>query len=422
MKIGFVGLGMLGLPMALVAASGGHQVRGYDSHPDRMNPGWYPDLERGRDGETLAALAARADFAFAPLDEVVAASEIIFLTVQTPSIGSYDGTGPFPAGGAEYNLRPVRQALAAIADAARRAPAMRRVLAVMSTVLPGTLRRLAHELPLPAELSLAHVPAFAAVGTYVRDILNPEFVLVGAFDAHAGERLETFFRTLTDAPVFVTGPENAELIKTSYNGYIGLKIGFANALMEVAHKTPGCDVDAVVDCLALATQRLISPRYLRGGLGDGGGCHPKENAALAALAQRLELSFDPFGSNMICRDRQSEWLAGLIEGECRANCLPLWLLGTAFKPNVSIETGSPALLLLAALHRRGLQPHIHDPLVPGRFNPPPAEPAIFVLGMPHELFNDFKAPPGSIIIDPWRRAVPTAGVRVVAVGRGPEPS
>lgn len=420
MKIGFVGLGMLGLPMALVAASGGHQVRGYDNDPERMAFGWYPGLERGRDGESLAALAARADFAFAPLDEVLAASEIIFLTVPTPNLGSYDGTGPFPAGGAEYDLRPLRQALAAFVDAARRAPPMRRVLAVVSTVLPGTLRQLARELPIPAELSLAHTPAFSAVGTYVRDILNPEFVLVGAFDADGGERLEAFFRTLTNAPIFVTGPENAELIKTSYNGFIGLKIGFANALMELAHKTPGCDVDAVVDCLSLATQRLISPRYLRGGLGDGGGCHPKENAALAALAQRLELSFDPFGSNMVCRDRQSEWLASLVEDQCRANRLPLWLLGTAFKPNVSIETGSPALLLLAALLRRGLQPRIHDPLVPGRFNPPGAEPAIFVLAMPHDLFNDFTAAPGSIIIDPWRRAVPAAGVRVVAVGRGPE--
>lgn len=410
---------MLGLPMALVAASGGHQVRGYDSNPERMGSGWYSGLERGRDGETLAALAARADFAFAPLDEVAAASEILFLTVQTPNIGSYDGTGPFPAGGAEYDLRHLRQALGAIADAARRAPAMRRVLAVVSTVLPGTLRQLARELPLPAELSLAHVPAFAAVGTFVRDILNPEFVLVGAFDAHAGERLEAFFRTLTDAPVFITTPENAELIKTSYNGYIGLKIGFANVLMEVAHKTPGCDVDAVVDCLALATQRLISPRYLRGGLGDGGGCHPKENAALAALAQRLELSFDPFGTNMMVRDRQTEWLASLVEGECRANHLPLWLLGTAFKPNVSLETGSAALLLLAALERRGLQPRVHDPLVPGRSNPPGAGPAIFVLAMPHDLFNDFTAAPGSIIIDPWRRMVATESVRVVAVGRGP---
>ena len=118
MRVGFVGLGMLGLPMALAVASCGHRVQGYDRNTRRMQAGWYPALERGRNGEALDVMAAGVNFGFAPLDEVVAHAEIVFITVETPNLGSYDGTGPFPAGGAEYELGPLRDALAAVCEAA----------------------------------------------------------------------------------------------------------------------------------------------------------------------------------------------------------------------------------------------------------------------------------------------------------------
>jgi len=416
MRVGFVGLGTFGLPMAVAVASRGHRVRGYDSLPSRMALDWYP-----RGGEPLDAIAPRCDFAFAPLDAVVDA-QVVFVTVQTPSRDGYAGTTPFPPGGVDYDLQPLRRALAQVRDAVARQPGAERVLAVVSTILPGTLRRLARELDFPSGVSLAHAPAFAAVGRFIADTLAPEFALVGAFDQRGARQLELFFRSTSDAPVFVTTPENAELIKTSYNGFIGLKIGFANALMELAHKLPGCDVDTVADCLSLATGRLASARYLRGGLGDGGGCHPKENAALASLAARLELSFDPFGANMASRDRQNAWLAGVIEDEVRRSALPLWILGTAFKANVASEFGSAALLLMGELERRGLRPRAYDPLVAGRDAGPPREAAVFVLAAPHDALLGFRPAHGSVVVDPWRRFPPQAGVRIVAIGRGPAAS
>lgn len=415
--VGFVGLGMLGLPMALAIASCGHQVRGYDADSDRMSLDWYPGMERGPDGEDMASIAARSAFRFETLERVVAGSEILFITVQTPNLGGYDGTAPFSPAGFSYDLQPLRQALAAVASVSGRASSVNQVVAVVSTVLPGTLRELGGDFPSIAA-RLAHTPAFSAIGTMVRDFLDPEFVLIGAAHEEISKRLESFYRTLTRAPIFNTTLENAELIKTSYNGFIGIKISFANALMELAHKTPGCDVDRVVDCLSLATRRLISTSYLRGGLGDGGGCHPKENAGLAALAQRVKLSYDPFGTNLIARDRQTEWLARLIRDELVTENLPLWMLGSAFKANVSTEHGSPALLLYAALERLGLQPRVYDPLVPGRDNPPPNQAAVFVLAVPHDVFKTMRFSAGSVVVDPWRCITSQQGVRLVSVGRG----
>lgn len=420
MRVGFIGMGLLGLPMAVAVASRGHRVRGYEIDPRRRNLDWYPVPERGRDGEPMATIAARSDFAFAGADEVVAESEIVFVAVQTPNVGTYDGCGPFPTGGADYDLQPLREAMATLAVALQRAPAADRVIAIASTMLPGTARRLSREL-LPAKgILLAHTPAFAPIGRVITEILDPEFVVIGALHTRAGELLQAFYRTLSNAPQILTTAENAELVKTSYNGFVGMKIGFANALMELAHKVPGCDVDEVMRCLALGTRRLISPLYLRGGLGDGGSCHPKENAALAALANRIGLSYDPFSNNLASRDRQTEWLASVVEGEVRANGMPLWLLGTAFKANVTVEYGSPARLLLRALEERGLAPRVHDPLVPGRNDPLPDHAATFVLAMPHDALVGLAFPPGSVVIDPWRRIAPRPGVRVVAVGRGPD--
>jgi UDPglucose 6-dehydrogenase len=417
MKIGFLGAGILGLPMAITFASRGHCVRVCDIDPRRMNFQWYPPHERGANGESLEAMAAQTDFAFGSHDDVISKSEIIFITVPTPSARNFDGTKPYPTSGVDYELSMLESALTRVVEGLEHVPVSNRIFAIVSTVVPGTIRRIVGKLPLWVSNKIAHTPAFSAVGNVVKDWLHPEFNLIGAADVEVGERLKSLFETINAAPTTVTTIENAELIKTSYNGYIGIKIGFANAVMELAHKTPGCDVDVVVDCLSLATKRLISTSYLRGGLGDGGGCHPKDNSALGALAGRLDLSYDPFGNNMTSRDQQTDWLASLIEAEVHRTDLPVWLLGTAFKANVSVEFGSPALLLLDAIERRGLTVFVHDPLVPGRDRLLPTTPAIFIMAVAHDGFAGFLAAPGSVVVDPHRRIAKMPGVRLVSIGR-----
>ena len=132
----------------------------------------------------------------------------------------------------------------------------------------------------------------------------------------------------------------------AYNTFIGMKIAFANTMMEICHKT-GADVDAVSDAMSLATERLISGRYLRGGMGDGGGCHPRDNIAMSWLAGELDLSYDFFDSLMKCREEQTMWLANLIKEELQGNdhLNEVIILGQAFKEETNLTVGSPATLL-----------------------------------------------------------------------------
>jgi UDPglucose 6-dehydrogenase len=184
-------------------------------------------------------------------------------------------------------------------------------------------------------------------------------VLIGA-DEDDPRPLIHLYATLHDRPIFQTDIKTAELTKVAYNTFIGLKIAFANAVMELAHKT-GADCDDVTAALELATDRIVSPAYMRGGMGDGGGCHPSDNIALSWLAQKVGLSYDLFGAVMECREKQTDWLAGVVADEWEATGLPVTVLGKAYKPETPLTVGSPALLLAELLRERGVPFDHEDP-------------------------------------------------------------
>lgn len=343
MKVGFIGLGKLGLPVALATEAAGHQVQGFDPSPTVkaiLNERALPYKEEGAQ-ELLditnikqvgpVALARWAD--------------LIFIAVQTPHLPAYEGTTRLPETRSDFGYGYLWEALESVKGA--QCP-----IAVISTVLPGTLE----------SLNATHVlynPFFIAMGTTIYDFRNPEFCLIGTDQAHPG-LLKEFYSTIHDRPTFVTTIKTAELTKVAYNTFIGLKIAFGNTMMELCAKT-GADVDDLVDALSLATKRVISPAYLRGGMGDGGGCHPRDNIALSWLARQVGLSYDLFEALMVCREKQTEWLADLIFDEQNVHSAyhPITLLGKAYKPESNLTVGSPALLLAEILEERGI-PFTHE--------------------------------------------------------------
>ena len=206
-----------------------------------------------------------------------------------------------------------------------------------------------------ASAHLLYNPFFIAMGTTIPDFRDPEFVLIGTDGAVPGPLID-FYKTIHERPAFVTTIKTAELTKVAYNTFIGLKIAFANTMMELCEKT-GADVDDLVDALSLADKRLLSPAYLRGGMGDGGGCHPRDNIALSWLAREHNLSYDLFSALMECREKQTEWLASLIpDGDVE-------LMGKAYKPGTNLTVGSPATLLGNILSENGVTFTHTDPYV-----------------------------------------------------------
>ncbi len=287
-----------------------------------------------------------------------------------------------------------------------------RVTIIISTVLPGTIRK--YILPkLSGHVKLCYNPFFIAMGTTIRDFYNPEFILFGVHDDEAAKVAETFYKTITNAPFFLTTIENAEMIKVSYNTYIGMKIVFANTLMEVCHKLEYCDVDVVTDALSLANHRLMSGAYLRGGMGDGGGCHPRDNIALSWMASELKLKHDWYADVMRAREDQTDWLADLIveyDGD-------KVILGKSFKPETNLTVGSPSLLLRNLLEERRVYVQSWDPHVDGQEIPNFAKKkAVYFIATKHIYFQSFNFPKGSVVLDPFRYIADQPDVRVIRIG------
>lgn len=417
MRVGFVGLGKLGLPCAVAMDMYGHDVFGYDVNAELMSKSPRTYRETGPDGvEPFDGYLAASKIRFGTLEQVAEHSEIIFIAVQTPHDPRYEGTTRIPPERKDFDYRYLRDALAKLSAVVTRET----LVVVISTVLPGTVRRELYPLLNP-NIKLCYNPYFIAMGTTMQDFLNPEFVLLGSDHEEALVRVKSFYASIHSAPVYCTTIENAELIKVAYNTFIGMKIAFANTMMEICHQLPNTDVDAISRGLALGTKRLLSDRYLFGGMGDGGGCHPRDNIALSWLARSLGLSYDWFENVMVARERQTEWLAELMIQYGEEYNLPLAILGYSFKAESNITVGSPALLLRNILHERGKSVMLFDPLVDETLQMSWNAPMLFLVGTKHRAFQSYVFPPGSIVLDPWRYiSSEQPGVRVVPLGRGPE--
>lgn len=422
MKIGFLGLGKLGLPCALAIDMKGHDVMGYDINPNVLQKERVAYKEEGPNGEpSIEPILRKSKLRFAKtVRDVVEHSEIIFVPIQTPHEERYEGSTRLPAERRDFNYRWLTDGLRELSEQIA-AVGQDRIVVIISTVLPGTMRK--HIFPVLNEhVKICYNPFFIAMGTTMRDFLHPELVLLGVRDDDAAQRVEAFYKTVLEAPVYRTTIENAEAIKVAYNTYISMKIAFANTWMEICHKIPGTDVDALTGALALATTRIMSPKYLKGGMGDGGGCHPRDNIALSWLARELDLSYDFFDSLMIARERQTEWLAELMEsfdppeGGRRLKII----LGKSFKPETNIVVGSPAILLKNLLQERGNDVEMYDPHVDVGMPVPRYPAGVFLIGTNHADFLRFEFPKGSVVIDPWRYLPEQPdGVELVSVGRLP---
>ena len=392
-RIGFIGLGKLGLPCALAIDSKGHEVWGYDINPEVseiLETKKLPYLEEGAED-----LLKTHNINYGSIKDVVKRTDIIFVPIQTPHDYKFEGCTRIPKERDDFDYGPLKLGIESLSNEIKRQDTDK-IVVIISTVLPGTIEReIEPIIKNNLNFILCYNPYFIAMGTTIQDFLNPEFVLFGAKEKEASRIVKKFYETIHDRPFYQTSIKNAELIKVSYNTFIGMKIVFANTIMEICHKT-GANIDEVMGGLKLANNRLISTKYLNGGMGDGGGCHPRDNIAMSWLANKINLSHNFFEDIMEAREEQTEFLIELLTQQPG----PYTILGKTFKENTNLTLGSPSMLLANMLTEQGIKFNHYDPFVDEI--EPYFEKGTYIVTVPHEQFKNFGFPEGSIVIDVWR--------------------
>lgn len=400
-----IGLGKLGFPVALAINDEGHEVFAYDINPDVKEwlKGNYPyreeDIEEWIDGNTVVLHDS--------IEAVVADSEIVFVAIQTPHKPEYEGDDILPPDRIDFDYSYLCTALAEIFRVCKTRE-KHTVVAVISTCLPGTFEREIQP-HLNEYVRYAYTPQFIAMGTVLRDYLDPEFNLIGVVDDSAADALFRFYETINSAPPVFTDVTTAEGIKVSYNTWITAKTVIANAWGEMCTRM-GMDFDDMKYAWDLSTKRLRSNRYTAAGMSDGGGCHPRDNIALSWLADTVGMSHNIWDDLMTARQDYEAWHAFIAAEAAEENDLPLVLLGRAFKPETDIETGSPAKLVANILIRRGVQfLHVDDlDFLPA---------AVYFIGTQHARYVEYDWPAGSIIFDPFGYIPDSQVANVIRLGR-----
>jgi UDPglucose 6-dehydrogenase len=416
-KVGMVGLGKLGLPCLLAMEKyGEHDVFGYEvskltqkAITDKHVTYWEKDVNRLLVDSKLTLTDSAAD--------LVGICDIIFVAVPTPHDSAFEGLTPIPDERRDFDYQYLRAAARDLSEGLKKFPNADPLIVVISTVLPGTMRT--EVLPILQQnrpgVRFAYNPYFIAMGTTVDDFMNPEFFLIGSDNPNDASTLASFYSFVGDRSKTMK-IESAELTKVAYNTFIGFKIVFANALSEIVQSRGG-DVDEVTEALADARYRLMSPKYLSAGMGDGGGCHPRDQIAMSWLATEAGMSFDIFEFIARARDEQTLRQASQILGLSKEHNLPILILGKSYKENSPLTIGSPALLLQYYLNHLQAEFIAWDPWVDGEeFNL--IAPVVAFIASKHEAFKNIPLPVGSIVVDPWGFYLsPNKGIKVITPGR-----
>ena len=392
-KVGFIGIGKLGLDCAEVMAEK-HEVRGYDIVPRSSNTVRVCDIA-----------------------ELVTESEWIFIAVPTPHTEGYDGSVP------SSHMPPRDFGHEAVIDAINQinthAKSSKKIV-LISTVLPGTTRRKFITQLDPVHQFLYN-PYLIAMGSVKWDMSNPEMVIIGTEDGSltgvAGELIALYKTTMNNDPRYEVGTwDECEAIKIFYNTFISAKVGLVNMIQDFAMKIGNINVDVVTNALARSTMRIMGPKYMTAGMGDAGACHPRDNIALRWLAEEYEIGYDLFDTVMHARELQAKNLALYLVEQAKLLNLPIVIHGKAYKPDVEYCIGSYSTLVGHYVKEAGHSVVYVDPLADDSTDVVATVdgPAVFLWAHNRKItyeytgdqtdtqpYCDIKA--GSIIVDPWRK-------------------
>lgn len=368
MRLAVIGGGPVGLVSGTVLANVGHQVEIVDidsSRVEHIARGVPPFHEPGLAELLRIAVDSKSLSATTNLGAVVPQADVVLICVGTPSNG--DGA----------DLSALKTASAAVGRALRGCSDGYRVVAVKSTVPPGTTSKIVAPI-LRAEsglgddsLGIAMNPEFLREGVAVDDMRQPDRIVVGVDDDRARALMEALYRPFS-APVIAVTPTGAEMTKYTSNALLATLVSFSNEIAAMCESIEGADADQVFRALH-ADRRFRPPlhrpdapstitTYLLPGLGYGGSCFPKDTEALTVWARARGVDSPILDAVRAVNAKRPKRVVDLLRSRLSLAGARVAVLGLAFKPETDDLRESRSLDLVRLLYAEGAEVRACDPL------------------------------------------------------------
>ncbi len=345
-----IGTGYVGLVTGACLAEMGHAVICVDQDARKVSSlsgGRVPIYEAELEGLVRGNLESGNLSFTTDIDEAVSGSEFVFITVDTPS----DAEGSADLS----NVDEVARRIAAAINGYK-------VIINKSTVPVGSTKRVERIIEEAMgeyhEFDVVSNPEFLREGTAVGDFQRPARIIIGSDSQKAAMRMTALYRGV-DAPLLITDPASAEMIKYASNAFLATKVSYINAISNLCEAV-GADVREV--SLGMGYDERIGFEFLKAGPGFGGSCFPKDCRALLHVSRENGYDFDLLEGVLEVNHEQQERMlakiermAGGLEGK------RIGMLGLAFKANTDDVRESPALIIGRMLLEHGAMVTAYDP-------------------------------------------------------------
>ena len=351
-RIAVIGTGYVGLTTGAYLAHIGHEVVCADVVEEkvrRLSSGDIPIFEGGLEELVRTGLDSGLLRFVLGSEEAVAGAEFVFLCLPTPQ--GEDGAADLSFVQAEaQRLGPLLAAGSIVIN--------------KSTVPVGSTRMVQRSLG-RGDVAVVSNPEFLREGSAVRDCLNPDRIVIGADDAAEASRVAALYERI-HAPILVTDPASAELIKYASNAFLATKISYINAIANLCEAV-GADVREVV--MGMGYDKRIGFEFLRPGPGWGGSCFPKDTRALVRISEDAGYDFGLLAGVIAVNVEQYSRIADKVQaavagGTLAGRTVAVW--GLTFKALTDDLRDSPALEVIRHLRQRGAQVRAFDPMVDRR--------------------------------------------------------
>ena len=358
MKVGIIGLGFVGLSLAVFLSSKNVKVTGIDTDTTKIQtiqkgipPFYEPTLQHYLKKAIKTGLKLKTK-----ISSDVFSNDLIFLTVGTP-INKHG----------EINLDYIKSSVISLNKKLQFAKKIPTII-IKSTVVPGTTIQIIKPLlernsfQESIDFNLLTNPEFLRESSAIKDTRNPHVVIVGGNDTKSRKKLVKFYKKIypKNQDYVETNTTTAEMIKYANNAFLATKITFINSMANMCQKIPDTNVDDIAKVMGMDPR--ISHLFLNAGPGFGGSCFPKDLQALIAYSKNIGYSPKLLEAVQNCNNQQVDSIIKLLKKNVKnLHNKKIGILGLAFKENTNDIRESVSINLIKKLLQEKCIVNVHDP-------------------------------------------------------------